>query len=97
MIRVLEPGRRIFTNFPNQPTSLVEVDGDLRRDLYLFVQGWDENGLTELQVFVNPLQVWLWIGMGIFTVGGLLAFAPFRSSRRVEVTAAESPTGTQPA
>ena len=97
VVSVLEPGRRIFTNFPDQPTSIVEVDGNLRRDLYLFVQGWDENRLTEIQVFVNPLQQWLWIGMGIFTVGGLLAFAPFRSTRRVEVTAAESTTGSQPA
>lgn len=92
---VMEPGRRIFANFPEQPTAIVAVDGNLRRDLYLFVQGWDEQRLTEIQVFVNPLQQWLWIGAGIFTVGGLLTFAPFRASRRVEVTETETRAATQ--
>ncbi len=94
VVTVMEPGRRIFTNFPDQPTAIVEVDGNLLRDLYVFVQGWDENRLTEIQVFVNPLQQWLWIGASIFTVGGLLAFAPFRAPRRLEVTTTES-TGAQ--
>lgn len=89
VVEVMEPGRRFFTNFPDQPTALVDVDGNLQRDLYLFVQGWDEDRLTEIQVFVNPLQQWLWIGMGIVVAGGLLAFAPLRSPRRVEVTLAE--------
>jgi len=95
VVAELDPGRRFFTNFPDQPVALVAVDGNLRRDVYLFVQGWDENRLTEIQAFVNPLQQWLWIGAGIFTAGGLLAFAPFRSTRAVEVEAA-APAGTQP-
>ncbi|MQC16792.1 MAG: heme lyase CcmF/NrfE family subunit [Chloroflexi bacterium] len=85
LITTMEPGRRFFTNFPEQPTAIVAVDGNLRRDLYVFVQGWDTERLTEIQVFVNPLQQWLWIGGAIYTAGGLLAFAPFRSARRVEV------------
>src|SRR5690606_7191444 len=55
----MEPGRRVFTNFPDQPTAIVDVQGNLLRDLYVFVQGWDQDRLTELQVFVNPLQQWL--------------------------------------
>ncbi|MGE3960797.1 MAG: heme lyase CcmF/NrfE family subunit [Dehalococcoidia bacterium] len=97
VVGVMEPGRRFFTNFPDQPTAIVEVNGSLRRDIYMFVQGWDEERLTEIQVFENPLQAWLWIGSGIFAAGGLLAFGPFRSTRRVEVTAGEAPAGTQTA
>src|SRR5690606_37702453 len=37
VVTVMEPGRRFFTNFPDQPTALVDVDGSLLRDLYLFV------------------------------------------------------------
>jgi cytochrome c-type biogenesis protein CcmF len=104
LVAHMEPGRRFFTNFPDQPVALVDVNGDLRRnplpwqwnDLYLFVQGWDEERLTELQVYVNPLQQWLWIGSGIVVAGGLLAFAPFRAPRPVEV-ASEAPEGAQPA
>ena len=96
LVTTMEPGRRFFTNFADQPTAIVAVQGTLMRDLYVFVQGWDAERLTEIQVFINPLQQWLWIGGMIYAVGGLLAFAPFRSSRRVEV---EVPTteGQQPA
>ncbi|MCA9849058.1 MAG: hypothetical protein KC461_00195, partial [Dehalococcoidia bacterium] len=97
VVGVMEPGRRFFTNFPDQPTAIVDVDGNLKRDLYMFVQGWDANRLTEIQVFENPLQAWLWIGAGIYAAGGLLAFAPFRSRRRVEVTSTEAAPGTQTA
>jgi cytochrome c-type biogenesis protein CcmF len=76
----LEPGRRLFTNFPQQPTALVAVDSSLRDDLYVFVQGWDDNGVAEFHVFVNPLITWLWIGGAIYVVGGLLAFAPQRAN-----------------
>jgi cytochrome c-type biogenesis protein CcmF len=95
-VAYLEPGRRFFTNFPDQPVAIVAVDGNLKRDLYLFVQGWDAERLTEIQVFVNPLQQWLWIGAGIYVAGGLLAFAPFRTRRVVEVEA-EVPADGQPA
>ncbi|MDP2326693.1 MAG: cytochrome c-type biogenesis CcmF C-terminal domain-containing protein, partial [Dehalococcoidia bacterium] len=61
----LEPGRRFFANFPEQPVAIVAVDGSLTRDLYLFVQGWDAERLTEIQAFVNPFIAWLWIGGGI--------------------------------
>ncbi len=97
VVGVMEPGRRFFTNFPDQPTAIVDVDGNLRRDLYMFVQGWDADRLTEIQVFENPLQAWLWIGAGIYAAGGLLAFAPFRSRRRVEATASEPVPRTQTA
>jgi cytochrome c biogenesis factor len=44
---------------------------------------------------MNPLIIWLWIGGGIFTAGGLLAFAPFKSRRAVEVDET-APAGGQP-
>ncbi|MFN8583697.1 MAG: cytochrome c-type biogenesis CcmF C-terminal domain-containing protein [Dehalococcoidia bacterium] len=72
----LEPGRRLFKNFPQQPMGIVAMDSSLRDDLYVFVQGWDSNGVAEFHVFVNPLIIWLWIGGAIYVVGGLIAFAP---------------------
>ena len=78
-VATLEPGRRFFTNFPDQPTAIVAVDSTLARDLYVFTQGWDQNRKAEIQVFVNPLAKWLWIGGGVYALGGLLAFGVFRS------------------
>ncbi|MQC48124.1 MAG: heme lyase CcmF/NrfE family subunit [Chloroflexi bacterium] len=96
LIGFMEPGRRFFANFPDQPVAMVAVEGNLRRDLYLFVQGWDAEQLTEIQAFMNPLIIWLWIGGGIFAAGGLLAFAPFKSRRAIEVDEA-APASGQPA
>ena len=76
----LEPGRRFFRNFPDQPMAIVAVDQRLFEDIYVFVQGWDENGVAEFQAFINPLMLWLWIGAGLYTFGGLIAFAPVRAT-----------------
>lgn len=93
----LLPGRRFFGNFPDQPMGIVAVDGNLRRDLYVFLQGYDpETRETELHVFVNPLQQWLWIGAGVYTAGGVLAFGLFSARRPVEVDAPAS-SGAQTA
>lgn len=70
----LQPGRRFFTNFPGQPMGIVALHSTWREDLYLFVQGWDENLVAEFQAFVNPLMIWLWAGAGLYVAGGLLAF-----------------------
>ena len=89
----LEPGRRFFSNFPDQPTAIVAVDSTLARDLYVFTQGWDANRRAEIQVFVNPLVKWLWIGGGVYTLGGLLAFGAFRR----ETVRAAAPVTVPPA
>ncbi|MPZ98066.1 MAG: heme lyase CcmF/NrfE family subunit [Dehalococcoidia bacterium] len=91
-VGTLEPGRRFFENFPSQPTGIVALDGSLTRDLYLFIQGWDSNEVVELQVFINPLIAWLWIGGAIFVVGGIVAFWPQAQPARVT---AEAPEGAQ--
>jgi cytochrome c-type biogenesis protein CcmF len=76
--------------------AIVAVDSNLQRDLYLFVQGWDAQKRAEIQVFVNPLVQWLWIGGGVYALGGLLAFGVIGRGEpvRVEITAAP---GTEPA
>ncbi|MEZ4501406.1 MAG: cytochrome c-type biogenesis CcmF C-terminal domain-containing protein [Dehalococcoidia bacterium] len=85
----LEPGSRLFVNFSGQPMTIVGLHSTLTHDLYAFVEGWDENGVAQVQVFVNPLLAWLWIGGAIYIVGGLIAFAPSRapSTVRDEATA----------
>ncbi|TAJ20439.1 MAG: heme lyase CcmF/NrfE family subunit, partial [Dehalococcoidia bacterium] len=85
-VALMRPGRRFFSNFPEQPTGIVALDESLTRDLYLFVQGWNKDGLAEVHAFVNPLIMWLWIGGGIYIAGGLLAYGPSRARRRATVT-----------
>jgi cytochrome c-type biogenesis protein CcmF len=82
---VLNPGQRFFTNFVGQPVAIVAIDGNPLRDVYVFMQGWDEGG-AEIQVFINPLMQLLWFGGFIYILGGLLAYAPARASVRVPAT-----------
>jgi cytochrome c-type biogenesis protein CcmF len=82
-VALMRPGRRFFSNFPEQPTGIVALDESLTRDLYLFVQGWNQDGVAEVHAFVNPLIMWLWIGGGIYTAGGLLAYGPSKVRQRV--------------
>ena len=89
-VAMLEPGRRFFSNFPDQPTAIVALDSTLERDLYVFTQGWDQNRKAEIQVFVNPLAKWLWIGGGVYALGGLLAFG-FPRRERVRAAATVPP------
>ncbi len=72
----MAPGQRFFSNFPEQPMAIVAVKTRLREDIYIFMQGRDANGVMEFQAFVNPLMLWLWVGAAVYTVGGLIAFAP---------------------
>ena len=81
-VAVLEPGRRFFDNFPGQPLTKVDIETGLREDLYVFLQGWDEEGVAEISAFVNPLMIWLWIGAGVYVAGGLVVFAPVNAPAR---------------
>lgn len=82
-IASLQPGQRFFTNFANQPVAIVAIDGNLLRDLYVFMQGFEPNQTVEIQAFIKPLIQWLWIGGAIYILGGLLAFTPIRPEVRV--------------
>ncbi len=90
----MAPGRRLFANFPQQPTAIVALDTSFRDDLYVFVQGWDDDQVAEFHVFVNPLMFWLWLGAGVYVAGGLLAWAPLTSPLPVS-EAARTATQTQ--
>ena len=86
-VALMQPGRRFFSNFPEQPTGIVALDESLTRDLYLFVQGWNNEGVAEIHAFVNPLVMWLWIGGGVTVAGALLAYGPSRARQRVTAAA----------
>ena len=82
-VGTLAPGRRFFRNFPQQPMAMVDVDVGLREDLYVFLQGWDDAGVAEINAFVNPLLVWLWIGAGVYVLGGIVVFVPQPAPERL--------------
>ena len=71
----LRPQHRQYDKSAQKSTE-VAIHSTLLRDVYLRLDGWTPDGQTALiQVIVNPLVDWLWIGTIVMTAGGLLCLA----------------------
>ena len=83
----LNPERRIYAR-NQESTTEVDIRMTPRDDLYIALAGSDVKGMKEGQeydpakvpalfkVFVNPLQIWLWIGGLIVLCGTITVLAP---------------------
>jgi cytochrome c-type biogenesis protein CcmF len=69
---------KYFHRSYEQPVTEVAVRSTLIEDLYVILVDSDANGTTAFKVLINPLVNWIWIGGGIFVLGGLIAFWPER-------------------
>jgi len=67
---------KYFHRSYQQAVTEVAIRTTLREDLYVILIGWDENDTAAFKVLVNPLVIWIWIGGGVFVLGGLIAFWP---------------------
>jgi cytochrome c-type biogenesis protein CcmF len=80
----LTPDRRFF-KASEQPTSHVAIRSAFSEDLYTVLAGQDpESGKAVVEVFVNPLVRWVWIGGFVMFFGTLLALVPSRAERQME-------------
>ena len=87
---LIHPERR-FYKASQQPTSYVSIHPTLAEDLYVVLAGQDqETGKAMIEVFVNPLVTWVWIGGFVVFLGTLLALVPSRVEREMaEMRAAQ--------
>lgn len=68
------PQRNIYDKTPDMPTSEVGLRMSLVEDVYVVLNGWDDQGNTAtFTIYVNPLTVWMWIGGIVLVLGVLLA------------------------
>ncbi len=75
-IGVLKPQKRFYTA-SQQPITHVAVHPSLAQDLYVVLAGRDPaTGKAVIQVFINPLVEWVWIGGLVVFLGTLLALVP---------------------
>jgi cytochrome c-type biogenesis protein CcmF len=57
-----------------QPVTEVAIRSSWREDLYVILAGWDDSGATAaFEIFVNPAIMWIWIGGGFLSLGGVIA------------------------
>ncbi|HEV8713351.1 MAG TPA: heme lyase CcmF/NrfE family subunit [Candidatus Binatia bacterium] len=81
-LTTMHPEKRLYKR-QNQPTTEVAIRPTLRDDLYVVLGSYDEpSGLATLQVFVNPLLSWLWIGGLTLVLGTCIIMAPNPAERR---------------
>jgi cytochrome c-type biogenesis protein CcmF len=69
--------RHYFKN--NETTTEVALKTSLRDDLYTVLVGVEDQGAAaSFKLYVNPLQMWLWIGTVIMALGTLIIIIPSR-------------------
>ena len=97
IIDVAKNGKQIATLYPErrfykasqQTATMVANRSTLREDLYLVYSGRNpETGHPIIRVHLNPLVMWIWIGVLIVVFGTLVALLPSTPSARFP-TAAE--------
>jgi len=72
IITVLKPENRIYP-VTNNTSSEVSIHTNLLRDLYIVLGEGDMNEGWVVRIYYNPLVAWIWIGVLIIVIGGLLA------------------------
>ena len=79
----MDPERRLF-KASQEMTSHVVIRSSLAEDLYVVLAAHDpESNKAIIQVFVNPLVAWVWIGGLVVFLGTLLALVPSRVEREM--------------
>jgi cytochrome c-type biogenesis protein CcmF len=70
LVETLKPEIRFYPQ-KNETTSEVALHVGLREDVYLVLAGISDDETTvSFKLFINPLQIWLWIGAIIMVLGG---------------------------
>ena len=78
------PEKRLF-KASQESISHVALRPSLAQDLYVVLAGNDEDtGKVLIQVFINPLVAWVWMGGLVVFLGTLLAMVPSRIERELE-------------
>jgi cytochrome c-type biogenesis protein CcmF len=82
VIATMVPEKRMYKR-QQQPTTEVALRSTLREDLYLVLGSYDaQSGRATLQVFVNPLVMWLWLGGFVIVLGTAIVMSPTAAEQR---------------
>jgi cytochrome c-type biogenesis protein CcmF len=79
----LYPAKWVFHRHEDSPTTEVAIRRGFWQDLYLVLPATDPAMMaaqtTTLQIVVNPLVNWIWLGFGIIAFGTGIALLPERA------------------
>ncbi len=86
-LTTMYPERRFF-KASQQPQSMVALHTTLKEDLYLVYSGINQDtGNPIIKAHLNPLVLWIWIGVHILIIGTIVALIPNMAAARVAVRA----------
>jgi cytochrome c-type biogenesis protein CcmF len=73
VVDTLRPARWWYYQLPEQPTTEVSRHMTFGEDVYASIQEVDlTTGWTQLNLYINPLINWIWIGFGVMLAGSLI-------------------------
>ncbi len=71
------PGRWLYRQHEQEAVSQVAIRRGVAEDLYIVMPDFDlQNQSVTLQVVVNPLVDWIWVGFCLLGLGTLMALLP---------------------
>ncbi len=88
------PAKWYYPHHEEEPVTHVEIGRGLVEDLYLVLNGYDQQaGLINLKIVINPLVNWIWIGFILLALGTVICIAPERAYQVAEEKAREAARG----
>jgi cytochrome c-type biogenesis protein CcmF len=76
----MAPAKWFYRKHEEQPTTEVAIRRGVGEDLYVVLAGYDvQTQSVTLQVFINPLVSWIWLGFGVLAMGTFVALLPERT------------------
>ncbi len=79
----LYPARWVFRHHEDAPTTEVGIRRSLAEDLYVVMPSNDPatmaSQVAPLQIVINPLVNWIWLGFGVLAFGTGIALLPERA------------------
>ena len=74
-IDTMTPERR-FYKASQQASTMPDIRSTLKEDLYLVYEGQNDKGQPIIKAHLNPLVMWIWLGVWIMLGGTVLALIP---------------------
>ncbi len=79
-IGAMYPAKWYFRKHEEEPTTEVAIRRRISEDLYIVMPAFDlKDQSASLQIVVNPLVNWIWVGFGVMALGTGIALLPERA------------------
>ncbi len=87
----LYPAKWFYRKHEEEPTTEVAIRRTASEDLYIVMPAFDlKDQSVSLQIVINPLVNWIWVGFGVMALGTGIALLP---ERAFSFAAAHVPAG----